>query len=104
MDTIYCQLRAVAVYINGEKHVILWLMNAHRLDWRATVKALLWLVRGVVVGICIGVVISLFVSSIEIASHIRRENWWLYLFLPVVAAFTVYIYKRIGKSLEMGTT
>ncbi|MDX9809175.1 MAG: chloride channel protein [Sphaerochaetaceae bacterium] len=79
-------------------------MSERRLTWKAAVKASLWLVRGSIVGICIGLVISLFVTSIELASHVRSENWWLYLLLPAVAAFTVFVYKKIGKSLDLGTT
>ena len=61
-----------------------------------------WFLLAVLSGCIIGIVISLFLKSLELATSIRKENPLIISLLPLGGAFVSYLYLKYGKYSSKG--
>ena len=61
-----------------------------------------WLLLGVILGICCGVLGTFFEKSISFVTSLRAQNQWLLFLLPIGGLFSVCIYK-LCKVTDIGT-
>lgn len=61
-----------------------------------------WLLLASVLGLVVGSACALFLWSLDLVTHFRFENPWLFWLLPVAGALIGAMYWRLGKSVEAG--
>jgi len=83
-------MNPIGVYMPNKKNILL--------------KSPLWLLRGVAVGLCVGLAMTLFTNSISFVSSFRASHSWMLFFIPLGATLTAYVFHIAGHSLEKGTT
>lgn len=69
-----------------------------------SIPLLAWTVRALVLGLCIGPVISLLTFLVAKAGEIRAEHPWLLLCIPLGALLTALLYQKLGPYLKEGSS
>lgn len=61
-----------------------------------------WILIGTILGAFTGVLITIFLKSLELATNTRLKYTWLLFLLPAGGAFTAFLYKKFGKISAKG--
>ena len=61
-----------------------------------------WFVLSVISGISVGIVIALFLKSLQYATNFRESNGWMLYLLPFGGALVSYLYSRYGRDSSKG--
>lgn len=61
-----------------------------------------WFLLASISGVAVGVVISFFLKSLQLATSTREANSWLLYMLPLGGAFVSYLYSKYGKDSAKG--
>ena len=61
-----------------------------------------WFVLSLISGISVGIVIALFLKSLQYATSFREHNGWMLYFLPFGGALVSYLYFKYGKDSSKG--
>ena len=61
-----------------------------------------WFVLSVISGISVGIVIALFLKSLQYATNFRESNGWMLNLLPFGGALVSYLYSRYGRDSSKG--
>ena len=61
-----------------------------------------WFILSAMSGIIVGVVIALFLKSLQTATFLRENNSWLIYFLPIGGTLVSYLYLSYGKDSSKG--
>ncbi|MBQ6631221.1 MAG: voltage-gated chloride channel family protein [Romboutsia sp.] len=61
-----------------------------------------WFVLSLISGISVGIVIALFLKSLQYATSFREHNIWMLYFLPFGGALVSYLYFKYGKDSSKG--
>lgn len=61
-----------------------------------------WFLLASISGTAVGIVISFFLKSLQLATSTRESNPWLLYILPLGGAFVSYLYSKYGKDSAKG--
>lgn len=61
-----------------------------------------WFILATISGVIVGIVIALFLESLQYATATRKSNPWLLYLLPFGGAFVSYLYSELGKDSSKG--
>ena len=61
-----------------------------------------WFILSIISGISVGVVIALFLKSLQYATTFRENNSWMLYLLPFGGALVSYLYSKYGKDSSKG--
>jgi len=71
-------------------------------QFRIAKQLLYWSLLIAPVAISVGLLVTLFLWLLEIATVTRWQNMWLIFFLPPIGVLLTFIYKKYGKNSEAG--
>ena len=61
-----------------------------------------WFLLAFLSGVLVGIAISIFLKSLQLATYIREDNTWIIFFLPFGGAFVSYLYYKYGNDSLKG--